>query len=76
MADESGPLTGTLAGEEMGAEAEGQETPEALRQRAARIREFGDEFRRRFEELCDMEGADNVWKKICERMRQEMGDGW
>ena len=47
-----------------------------LRQRAARVREFGDEFRRRFEELCDMEGADNVWKKICERMRQEMGDGW
>ena len=74
MADESGPLTGTLAGEEMGAEAEGQEMPEALRQRA--VREFGEEFRRRFEELCDREGADNVWKKFCERMRQEMGDGW
>ncbi|MBQ1873330.1 MAG: hypothetical protein II152_06160 [Succinivibrionaceae bacterium] len=74
MADESEPLTGTRAGEEMGAEAEGQEMTEAERQRA--VREFGDEFRRRFQEVLDREGAENVWKKIYERMRQEMGDGW
>ena len=74
MADESEPLTGTRAGGERGAGAEGQGMAEAERQRA--VREFGDEFRRRFQEVLDREGAENVWKKIYERMRQEMGDGW
>ena len=76
MAGGSGPLTGTRAGEEMGGEPDGEETPEEKRRRAARVREFGDEFRRRFEEVLDREGAVNVWRKIYESVKKDMGDGW